>query len=181
MPYSERFKRKMVEKLCGRGRVSATELARQSGVTQPTLSRWLREARVEGMKKPTSRSSTPPPPKTRRRRPQDWSAEERLDLVVRVASMPGEEVGATLRREGLQTADVERWRRRLLAAIDPRADRQAAKRKSEDATRVRALERELRRKDAALAETAALLVLKKKVQEIWGDEDDDTRPRSARR
>lgn len=181
MPYSERFKLKMVEKLCGRGRVSATELARQSGVAQPTLSRWLREAKVEGMKRPTSRPSTPEPPKARSRRPQDWSAEERLDLVVRVASMSEEEIGATLRREGVQTADVERWRRRLLAAIDPRADRQIARQRSEDAARVRALERELRRKDAALAETAALLALKKKAQEIWGDEDDDTRPRSARR
>jgi transposase len=40
--------------------------------------------------------------------------------------------------------------------------------------KIRALEKELRRKDKALAETAALLVLKKKVQQIWGDEDDDT-------
>ena len=45
-------------------------------------------------------------------------------------------------------------------------------RKNVDAQRMRALEKELNRKDKALAETAALLVLKKKVQEIWGDEDD---------
>jgi hypothetical protein len=45
---------------------------------------------------------------------------------------------------------------------------------------VRELEKELRRKDKALAETAALLVLKKKVQAIWGDEDESTQPRSAR-
>ena len=49
-----------------------------------------------------------------------------------------------------------------------------------DAERIKQLERELRRKDKALAETAALLVLKKKVQEIWGDEDDGTDPRSER-
>jgi hypothetical protein len=42
------------------------------------------------------------------------------------------------------------------------------------------LERELRRKDEALAETAALLVLKKKVQAIWGDADDTTDPTRAR-
>ncbi len=51
---------------------------------------------------------------------------------------------------------------------------------SADARRNTELERELRRKDKALAETAALLVLKKKVQAIWGDEDDITDPRSAR-
>jgi transposase len=45
---------------------------------------------------------------------------------------------------------------------------------SEDAKRIKKLERELRRKEKALAEAAALLVLQKKVQAIWGDEDDDT-------
>ena len=46
--------------------------------------------------------------------------------------------------------------------------------KRAETKRIRELEKELRRKDKALAETAALLVLKKKAQEIWGDEDDDT-------
>ena len=39
--------------------------------------------------------------------------------------------------------------------------------------RIKELERELRRKDKALAETAALLVLKKKAQAIWGDREDE--------
>ncbi len=51
---------------------------------------------------------------------------------------------------------------------------------SVEAQRIAELERELRRKDRALAETAALLVLKKKVQAIWGDADDTTDPRPAR-
>jgi transposase len=46
--------------------------------------------------------------------------------------------------------------------------------RSLEARRVRELEKELRRKDKALAEAAALLVLQKKVQAIWGDADDDT-------
>jgi hypothetical protein len=46
-------------------------------------------------------------------------------------------------------------------------------RSNADIKKIRALEKELKRKDKALAETAALLVLKKKVQEIWGDEDDE--------
>ena len=43
---------------------------------------------------------------------------------------------------------------------------------------MRELEKQLRRKDKALAEAAALLVLQKKAQAIWGDEDDDTGPKS---
>lgn len=48
------------------------------------------------------------------------------------------------------------------------------KKSTTEAKQIRGLENELRRKDKALAETAALLVLKKKVQAIWGDEDDYT-------
>jgi hypothetical protein len=59
----------------------------------------------------------------------------------------------------------------MLSGLNP-ASVQRSKKKTET-KRVRELEKELRRKDKALAETAALLVLKKKVQAIWGDEDDD--------
>ena len=51
---------------------------------------------------------------------------------------------------------------------------------SPEAKRIRELEKELLRKDKALAEAAALIVLKKKAQAIWGDEDDDTNPRSGK-
>ena len=57
-----------------------------------------------------------------------------------------------------------------LAKCDSTPDQKAIR---SDAKKIRALEKELQRKDKALAETAALLVLKKKVQEIWGDEDDE--------
>ncbi len=45
---------------------------------------------------------------------------------------------------------------------------------------MRELERQLRRKDKALAEAAALLVLQKKAQALWGDADDDTDPETDR-
>ena len=66
---------------------------------------------------------------------------------------------------------MERWPR---CGHRP-GDREAA---AADAKKIRLLERELLRKDKALAETAALLVLKQKTQAIWGDEDDDTDPKS---
>ena len=61
----------------------------------------------------------------------------------------------------------------MLRGLDETAPRRRSA-QSAEGRRVRELEKELRRKDAALAETAALLVLKKKAQAIWGDEDDDT-------
>jgi transposase-like protein len=113
-----------------------------------------------------------PPPKGRR--PEDWSAEERLRVVRETAGLTGAELGAALRREGLHSAVVDEWRDDALSALGGKRQR------TREQKRIRELERELKRKDKALAETAALLVLTKKVQALWGDEDDDTSGRNER-
>ena len=162
----------MVEKLCGPGAISARELARRVGVSDSTLSRWRREAMVAGMTKSGDESSKS---ENRSRRPQDWSAEQRLWAVTEASKLSEEELGAFLRREGLRMADLKRWRKALLEALDPQAEKQARKRRRAHSKRIRELKKELDRKEKALAETAALLALKKKARQIWGDEDDDTR------
>jgi hypothetical protein len=106
------------------------------------------------------------------RRPGEWKPEEKLKLLVQADGLEGEDLGELLRREGLHEADLAEWRRAALGGLGPVAKVAPG---SAEARRVRELERELLRKDKALAETAALLVLKKKVQEYWGDEDDSTK------
>ena len=93
------------------------------------------------------------------------------------AALPPEELGAFLRREGVHEAEVEQWRAAILEAGTSALEGGSAAKGSgrgADGKRIKELERELRRKDKALAETAALLVLQKKVREIWGDGDDGT-------
>jgi hypothetical protein len=95
--------------------------------------------------------------------------------------VPEPELGEFLRRKGVHEAQLVEWRTQVtqgaIAALQgpSRRDRKAA---NLEARRVRDLERELARKEKALAEAAALLILKKKAQEIWGDEDDGTDPRN---
>jgi hypothetical protein len=108
------------------------------------------------------------------KRPNDWSAEEKLKVVMAAASLNEEQLGVFLREKGLHMAHLEQWRMQMLDGLQHGSSKQRARGKNEDTKRIRALEKELRRKDKALAETAALLVLKKKVQEIWEDEDDPT-------
>ncbi len=171
MEYPEKFKAKMVQKLTAPGAPSATALSEEVGVAQPTLSKWVREAgRVGGMAKPKR------PKAGARKRPQDWTAEEKLEAVIEAAPLSDEDLGIYLRRRGLHSTHLEQWREQLVAGVKARRSKKA----SPEAKRIRELERELRRKDKALAETAALLVLKKKVQAIWGDEDDPTTPRSGK-
>jgi transposase len=174
MVHSEKFKERMVARMVGPYEVSANALSSQVGVGQPTLSRWLRQAhRVPGMsKKPGKQQKNVVPD-----RKQGWSFEEKLRAVVESMPLSEDELGAFLRKEGLHEAQLEEWTEAVHSGLTVR---KGPKKPSAETKRIKQLERELRRKDKALAETAALLVLQKKVQEIWGDEDDDTEPRSGK-
>jgi len=174
MVHSEKFKSRMVAKLVGPHAMSANALSGEVGIGQPTLSRWLREARtVPDMPKRTRR----PGEGARVRRPQDWSPEEKLRVVGEASRLTDAELGAFLRKEGLHQAQLDEW---LETARSSLAVRKGTKKASAESKRIRELERELRRKEKALAEAAALLILKKRVQAIWGGEDDDMAPRNGR-
>ena len=152
-PFSEAFKQKMVERLSGRDAVSARQLSRDLGIPQDTLSRWLREAR--------SLAVMPPPDA----RTKVWSVDDKVRVLAAAAKLTGTELTALLEQEGVTLAELDQWRQAL--GEEGRASRETTR-------RIRKLERELARKDKALAEAAALLVLKKKVDQLWEDEDDDT-------
>jgi transposase len=144
----------MIERLTGKDAVSAQRLARETGISQETLSRWLREAR-----------SLP----LMARGPRDTkvrSIDEKVRILAEARKLTGAELTALLEREGVLLAELEQWR----LALDEEGRSSKATTK-----RIRKLERELARKEKALAEAAALLVLKKKVEHLFqADEDDDT-------
>ena len=169
MKYSAAFKAKMVQKMLG-GR-SANSLAQEIGVNQPTLSKWLREA---GSLEPVKRRVQDEPAKTEGRRPDDWSAEEKLEAVLEARRLAGSELGEFLRRRGLHEEQLRQWE---AAAVDSLRGRKAPG-KSAESKRVKELERELRRKEKALAEAAAILVLRKKAEGLWGDEDASMEPKT---
>ena len=146
---------------------TATTLAREVGVPQPTLSRWVRTfgsvVRVATKNTPGAAS--------RSRRPEDWSAQERLRAVMEASKLGDVELGEFLRREGLHEETIAQWRDAVMDALQPT---QSPRARGGDKKRIKQLERELHRKNKALAETAALLVLQKKVRELWGDGDEST-------
>ena len=75
---------------------------------------------------------------------------------------------------------MTQWRQEMLTGLAESKARPSSKPTAE-ARRIRELERELARKEKALAEAAALLILKKKAQALWGDEDDTTAPKKGRK
>lgn len=171
IPYSAAFRNRMVAKLVGPYAVSARVLSQQTGLCQATLSRWLREASTLKENVTTKDDDKPVVAKQM----QQWTPEEKLAIVLEAASLSEGELGVLLRSRGITSVLLDEWRQQALTGLRGTAQISET---VKGAKRVKELERELARKDKALAEAAALLVLKKKAQTIWGDEDDDTDPRS---
>ena len=158
-PYSLAFKQKMVEQLTGKNALSATRLARQTGLRQQNLSRWLDEARSL----PSVASHTP--------KSRVWTVEQKAQVLADASKLSGEELTLYLEREGIKLADFERWR----IALEEDGQGSIASTK-----RIRRLERELARKEKALAEAAVLLVLKKTIDRYYKEEDDGTEESSEK-
>lgn len=172
--HSLEFKQNAVRLMLGEGR-TASDVARELRVHPSQLFRWKQEMRDTAGPMPKQESVEQEPA----RRPQDWTAEQKLEAVMAAQKLPDAELGTFLRSRGLHKADLDEWRESVMRAA--RAELGGgAQAKSRESKRIRELERELLRKDKALAEASALLVLKKKAQAIWGAEDDDTEPTTER-
>lgn len=158
--YPDEFKADLIAKLLPPQNVPVPVLARESGVPKDTLYCW----RLQARKRPSDAPQGPA---------SDWSSTARFNAVLESAAMNAEQTAAYCRRRGLYPEQLAAWRRACEQAgdVSPQARRHEAEAAKAQRARIRELERELRRKDAALAETAALLALKKKAQAIWGDDE----------
>lgn len=172
MEYSEGFRRRMVERMAGPRGVSASVLAAEVAVPQPTLSRWLRDASIIEPVKKSKHKGRPKPALTAGKRPSDWTPEEKLQAVVDADGISDAELGGWLRQKGLCEEDLASFRAAALAGMAP--SKPVRKGESDERKQIKVLERDLKRSNAALAETAALLVLRKKAVALWGEEGEDT-------
>jgi len=134
---------------------SVEHVSREVGVSSATLERWRAEALASGSSGGAQR----------------WPAAARLQAVIATATMDEATRSAWCREQGLYPAELDAWKQDAIAGLgEPRAASAAEAR--QDRRRVRVLERELHRKDKALAETAALLVLSKKLAAVFHDGED---------
>ncbi len=175
MQYPTMFKNAMIQKMTGPGAMSASELSRHVDVSQPTLSKWLRTGGADSSYGfPNNAEYVTMARMKSTKRPNDRSAEDKLKVVMEAALLDDQDLGEFLRKEGLHQAHLEQWRSQILDGLETGSSKKKPRQDRADAKRIRSLEKELNRKDKALAETAALLVLKKKAHQIWGDGDDST-------
>lgn len=159
--YPEERRNAMIRKMLSPDCPSIAQLARDEGISKWTLYDWRKQA-IDGAQR------IPMPDK-----PADpLSAEARFAIVVETATMSEAELSQYCRESGFYPENVKAWKRGFITGS---ASEQTASSTSlqKERRRIKELEQELRRKEKALAETAALLVLRKKADAIWGKGEDE--------
>lgn len=154
--YGQAFKDKAVARLLPPESAATQVVAREVGVAVATLERWREDAQ------------------SRPARGRAWTAGARLEAVITTAALDEAGKSAWCRRHGVYPAELDKWRGSATAALaEPEEARASPQATRADRKRIKELERDLLRKDRALAETAALLVLSKKVAAIFSKGEDE--------
>ena len=161
--YSKEMKEAIVAKICRPGGFSYSQVARESGIAPSTVHGWVKslggQSQVKLVKKQVS----------------DLSPAEKLKLIFDSMKLSETELGDFVRRNGIFASDLDNWKAELLLEVQqikrgrPKLDPEVVKLREANAR----LQKDLRRKDKALAEASALVILKKRAEEIWGKDEED--------
>ena len=154
--YGKAFKERAVARLLPPESSPVQTVSQELGVSVATLERWRADA-----------LSTPA-------RERVWTAAARLQAVIATAAMDETQRSAWCRENGVYPSELEQWKQNAITALTENPEERASPQETRDSRkRIRELERDLRRKDKALAETTALLVLSKQLQAIFQRSGED--------
>ena len=158
--YSKEFKESVLQRLEPPTNDTVTSLSKELNITRGSIYQWIRAKENQPKEfKPASK----------------WSSKDKFHAVLETATLSQEELAAYCRRKGLYVEDLDIWREQCIMANmrDAKDPLKLEEDLQKEKDRSKELEKELRIKEKALAETAALLVLRKKAQAIWGDPEVD--------
>jgi transposase-like protein len=155
--YTESFRQQALEKVFTRGSNSIRVVAEDLNMSYGTLRNWMKADRIR----------SPANAGLRSKRPHDWSLADRLQILMESHGLDEEALNVLCREKGIFRHHLEQWQAAFTAsgAVDTRSQLRELKEQN------KALTRELNRKEKALAEAAALLVLQKKYQALWEEKD----------
>jgi|LSQX01.1.fsa_nt_gb transposase len=161
--YSEEQKEAMLSKLLPPNNMSIPELSAQTGIPQTTLYGW----RTRALKKINNTNS-------RKANKKIMTSSDKFHIVMETYTLSEYDLGKYCRENGLYVDEVKRWRSDLESSLDkePNAVKEIKEELFEEKKKNKHLEKELNRKDKALAEAAALLVLQKKFQAFMEEKED---------
>jgi DNA-binding transcriptional MerR regulator len=154
--YGKTFKDRAVARLLPPESAPVQQVSQELGVSVATLERWRANA-----------LSTPA-------RERVWTAAARLQAVIATEAMDEAQRSAWCRENGVYPTELQQWKENATAALSEVTEERVTPQQRRDAKkRIKELERDLRRKDKALAETTALLVLSKKFEAILQRDEEE--------
>lgn len=164
MAYSPERKAAVLTKMLPPNNVRLGQLANEEGISEATLAKWRAEARAKGRLLPDANAG-----------PEGWTSRDKLAAVIETASMNAADLGEYCRRRGVYLEQLSVWREACERANDweRAATSRITRETKDDKKRIKELERDLARKEKALAEAAALMLLRKKAEAIWGRGGED--------
>ncbi len=154
--YSEAVKADVRKRMSPPQRQSVARISEELGIHVMTLYKWRKAWRLQGEVVPASEKE-----------PEGWSAADKFTVVLETAGLNATELSAYCRQKGLYPEQVDRWRQASQDAnekpvLTMKEQKELEKLRAQDQREIKQLKQELRRKEKALAEAAALLMLRKK-------------------
>ena len=165
--YSEVVKADVRRRMSPPQRQSVAQISAELGIHVVTLYNWRKAWRLQGEVVPASEKD-----------PEGWGATDKFTVVLETAGLNATELSAYCRERGLFPEQVERWRQASQDANEKpvltlKEQKELERLRAQDQKEIKRLKQELRRKEKALAEAAALLIASKKIQAFWGEDGDD--------
>lgn len=138
--------------------MTVTAVAQMEGISEATLYNWRNKVKAEGKPVPGADKTT-----------NQWSADARLAVIIETATLSEAELAQYCRQKGLYPEQITQWKQGFLqtSAPDDRATIRQIQKENKQ------LKRELARKEKALAEAAAILVLRKQLRDYYGVTGED--------
>ncbi len=162
--YSDEKKAAILKRMMPPESCSVSRLSKEFKISEVSLYNWRTAARKKGLLVPDSKQ-----------KPEQWSSANKFVVVLETARMSEAELSAYCRQKGLFIEQVKAWRDACENANERAEQSGSETRKAlqSEKKRVRELERELQRKEKALAEAAALLILRKKLEAFYSEPEDN--------
>ncbi|MCP3896066.1 MAG: transposase, partial [Bacteroides sp.] len=140
--------------------LSLREISDQLGIPRATLHQWKRNYRMFQDDKQSHATTDNPA--------ESWTPEQKFAVVLETATLSEVELNTYCREKGVYPGQIKAWREACVRGNAPQ-DKQLRREGiyQQQKRKIKSLEREVKRKDKALSETVALLVLRKKYDALW--------------
>jgi transposase len=169
--FSQSFKQKAVKKSIMRAEgISVKDIANELSIGYSTLQKWIVQTKNHELESSDDLSTNEYSMK-HEKRPEDWNSQEKLAVIIKCGALDDNRVSQLCREQGIYPHHIRQWTKDMIKSDASKT--KTAPAASQMKRKIKALQKELNRKEKALAETAALLVLQKKVSHLWNQDGED--------